>query len=198
VFDKNTLGLLSVAIAAVSYVPYIRATLKRTIRPHAFSWFIWALMGLIGYAAQYVKDAGPGGWVTGFSAIVGFFIAALVFQQGDHDITRSDWVAFGGGIAAIPLWYFTKDPTASVILVTIINTVGLYPTLRKSYKRPHEEMALLFAFSGIKFLISLFALDSYSFVTMITPVTSLFTNAGTIILLLWRRRVLRRRKKAAT
>ncbi|MEA3399221.1 MAG: hypothetical protein U9R00_01765 [Patescibacteria group bacterium] len=72
------------------------------------------------------------------------------------------------------MWYLTSNPLGAIILVTLIDLFGYFPTLRKSYSKPHEETATTFFLNGLKFLISLFALQVY------TPVTWLYPSGLTL------------------
>ena len=85
--SKEALGSAATLLAMVSYVPYIWLTLKGKVKPHAFSWTIWGLLTLIGFAAQWVEGAGPGSWVMGFSGVVCSFIAVLGFIMGEKNVT---------------------------------------------------------------------------------------------------------------
>src|SRR5690349_16901377 len=99
--SKEWLGIISVAITLASLMPYLYYTLKRRIKPHAFSWIIWALLTAIGFAAQYSENAGPGAWATAAACVACTAIAVLSLFYGERQITRSDWAAFFTGLAAI-------------------------------------------------------------------------------------------------
>jgi hypothetical protein len=188
---REVFGYFSLFIAFVSYIPYARMTIKQTIRPHVFSWIIWGTMNAITFFAQISRGAGAGAWATGFSAAGCFFIAFLASLHGEKKITRSDGMVFLSSLAAIPIWYVTKNPLSAVILLTLINVAAFYPTLRKSWINPHEEMISQFLVSDIKHLGSIFAMTSYSTVTMLYPVSALFLNTS-LAAVIFRRRVKRR------
>ena len=187
--SKESLGVISVALTMVGYFPYFRSIIRRQTKPHLFSWIVWAIVTAIAFAGQYSRGAGPGSWAAGVTAFVCIAIAAMSMVLGEKNITRSDWVAFLMAVAAIPLWYFSEDPLAAVILATLIDVIGFYPTVRKSFINPYQENIFTWSINGVRSLISIFAIERYSFVTMIFPVALLFTNGGIALLLVWRRRV---------
>ena len=62
---KDFFGLLGTLIALTAYGLYFRDIFSRNIKPHAFSWLVWAVTAGIGFAAQVVGQAGAGSWVLG-------------------------------------------------------------------------------------------------------------------------------------
>ena len=99
-------------------------------------------------------------------------------------------MAFLTTFLAIPLWVVTSDPLWSVLLVTGIDAVAYYPTFRKSYAKPHEELASKYVLTVIRYLLSLLALEHFTVVTSVYQVVSIFMEIGIVIMLLWRRTVL--------
>lgn len=181
-------GFISAALAVIAYPPYFFSTLKGKTRPHAFSWVLWTLLTWVAFAIQVEGGAGPGAWSTGITGFCTTLIAVVSLKFGEKNITRSDWVAFVAGLCAIPLWIWTKDPTASAILVTIIDLFGFYPTYRKSWHRPHEEMMRTHALSLAKHAVSLPALVVISIPTALYPAALLLANVG-LVGMIWMRRL---------
>ena len=194
--DKNIYGMLAVALTIIGYAPYFISILKRQTKPHMFSWIIWSIVNAIASAGQWSRGGGPGSWSGGLTTLFCILITGFCFSHGEKHVTRSDWWAFIAALLAIPLWYFTDDPLGAMILATLIDIVGCYPTLRKSYWKPYEENVFSWAICGVRSLLALFALEKYDFVTVIFLAAMLVTNGGIAVLLLWRRRTLLRRALA--
>jgi hypothetical protein len=138
---KDVFGLLSLTLFVVSYVPYARSIFVANTKPHAFTWLVWGAVMAIAFVAQLSDKAGAGSWATGLSAAFCLGIGVVALFRGEKHITRGDWVAFVVTLLAIPLWVVTSDPLWSVLLVTGIDAVAYYPTFRKSYAKPDEELA---------------------------------------------------------
>lgn len=168
ILNHETVGWISVVLSVISYIPYLRSMYKGTIKPHAFSWLIWAIMSAIAYFALVVSNAGPGAWIMGITT--GFCILIAVYSMfvGEKDIKKSDWASFMGALLAIPAWYFTHDPLWAIVIVSIITILSYYPTIRKSWKKPYEEQIFMFLLSGIRFTLALFALDTYNLTTVLS------------------------------
>jgi hypothetical protein len=189
---KDVLGLLSAFLAVVSYVPYVRSIFVANTKPRAFTWLVWGTVMAIAFLAQLSERAGAGSWGTGLSAAFCLCIGIIALFRGETQITRGDWIAFLTTALAIPLWVATSDPLWSVLLVTGIDAIAYYPTFRKSYSKPDEELAFKYVLTVVRYLLSLMALEHYSVVTSVYQIVSIFMEAGIVVMLLWRRAALGR------
>jgi hypothetical protein len=189
VTEKEIIGGLAVAIGTVGYGIYIHGVFRLRVRPHMFTWIIWAVVMTIGFAAQYLEDSGPGAWNLGMSALATISIAAASCFYGEKNITRSDWVVFIGALSAIPVWLATHDPLGAVVIISVIDAAAFYPTFRKSWPRPREESLWVYLLSVPQFLLSIVALDRMTITTALYPATIVTLNAALVVMLLWRRRI---------
>jgi hypothetical protein len=188
---SEAFGWISLFVAVVGYGPYVRGMYLGTTRPHAFSWFIWGLLTAIAFFAQKTGGAGPGAWATGLTAIVAFGISAFAIFRGEKQIARSDWGTFLAALSILPIWAMTDDPLLAVWLVTFIDALGFYPTFRKSWHHPHDELVLTYNLSTLKFILALLALQNFSLTTALYPASLVVMNGAFVGMVLWRRRVLR-------
>lgn len=188
---KVILGILATGIAFYAYIPYFIDIFKGKTKPHSFSWLVWALLTGIAFFAQVFDNAGPGAWVTGFTAAVSVVILVLAFFKGEKNITRSDWMSLLGAGVSMLLWWITDSPLLTVILITIIDALGFYPTFRKSYHKPHEETLITYLLSGLKFVFAIIALENYSVITWLYPASLILMNGAFVVMLAIRRKHLR-------
>jgi hypothetical protein len=189
---KEILGVLSILLIVVAYAGYFRSMITKHTKPHMFSWFVWGVVNGIVFVGQFSHGGGAGSWATGMTSLMCIGIAAFAAFKGERNITKGDWAALIASIATILLWLVTKDPLASVILATIINMVGLFPTWRKSYYRPYEENLFTWSVISLRSMISLAALEHYSLVTTFFPLAIMLTNSATAGILILRRHSLRK------
>lgn len=189
---KEFLSGVSIILAIISYIPYIHGMIKGRTLPHAFSWFIWAILTFIAFFAQIDQGGGVGSWLMGVTALITLGISIAAFFIGKRDIKRSDWCCFIVSLAAIPLWIVTKNPVFSVILITAIDAISFYPTFRKGFFKPDEEVVFTYVMSTLKFLIGIFALEAFNLSTVLYPFSLVILNAAFVALLVWRRHVLSR------
>lgn len=188
---KVILGAGAVVLGLAGYVPYFIGIFKGRTKPHVFSWFIWGLLTAIAFAIQLTEKAGPGAWITGVTAVVCFVITALALQRGERTITPSDKITFIAALASIPLWLATKNPFYSVLLITVIDALGFYPTFRKTWHKPWEEALVAHFMSGLKWVLAIAALDQVNFNTAFYPLSLVFMNNAFVFMALWRRHKLK-------
>lgn len=184
---KEILGVIAVLLTFVGYIPYIRDTVKGKTTPYIYTWFIWGLVTAIAFGLQISDKAGPGAFTTLAAAIVCFIIFGFGMRQGKKDITKSDTVFFILSLFALVLWLFAKQPVLSVILVSIIDMLGFIPTIRKSWKKPHEETLISYVTNTFRFCLALFALQRYTLITTLYPATWIVANGLFSVFLILRR-----------
>ncbi len=187
--SQEIFAWFSLVIAVVSYIPYLRSILQGQTKPHVFSWLVWGVLTGIAFLAQKTDGAGPGAWATGFTAIVSGVFVVLGLFKGEKNITRSDWISFVSALAIIPVWYFTSNPLLAIILVTLIDMLGFYPTFRKSWAKPTEELPFTYILSAIKFFVAMCALDHFSWITALYPASLVIMDTAFVVMIAWRKRV---------
>jgi hypothetical protein len=185
---KILLGVLTILIGVVSYSFYFRDLLRGRTKPDAFSWLIWGVLASVIFFAQSAKDGGPGTWATAFTAVVCFLIAATAFFRGKSRLKTIDTLSLIAAAVGVALWYYTNNPLFTVLLSVGIGAVGFVPTFRKAFDRPREETAITYFLNGLKFLIAILALDSFTLVTWLYPAALVFLNMSLAAMLYWKKR----------
>jgi len=188
--SKEILGSISVAIGVIGYAPYLYGLYKQKLKPHVFTWFIWGILMIIAFAAQWTSGGGAGTWITGFSALMCLVIAGIAFFNGEKNITRSDWITFVLGLATVPLWAITNTPLWSMILIILIGCMANWPTARKSWMKPQEESPLSYVFTVLKFVTSAMAMQDFNWITLSYPLALAAMNVGLVVLIMGRRMAL--------
>jgi len=184
---KYLLGIASVVIGLLAFVPYFRDLKRGTTKPHLFTWSIWGLVYVIAFAAQVAEGAGPGAWFLGADALACFGIAIYALFEGRKDITKTDWVCFVAALAGVVLWIGTSDPLWAVLAAVVVEVFAFAPTYRKTFLRPYEETASSYAWAVVVVVLSLLALESYTMTTWLYPLSIVITNS-IFVLLIWVRR----------
>ena len=186
---QTTLGVIAVLIGFAGYAVYFRGIFKGEIKPHAFSWLVWAILTTIGFLAQVEGGGGPGAWVTGFTALMSYVLVFIGIGASSRAlIKRSDWLYFIASLLAIPPWYLTGDPLWSVVIVTVIDTIAFVPTFRKAYEHPETESLFHASCAAVKFLFGIAALGTFSLTTVLYPASLVLANGAFVLMLYFRRR----------
>lgn len=182
---KEVFAVVGVIIAILSYIPYLKDTLSRKTKPHAFTWFVWSLMTVIAFFAQVSEGAGVGSAILGVTAVVSFVIFGIALRYGRTNIAPIDWAFLAAAILALAVWFLTNDPVWSVILITFIDATAFGPTFRKAYIFPHSETLISFMLSGVKHALVLASLEIYTTSTVLYSFYLVLANvafAGMLIL----------------
>ena len=186
---KEILSAIAIALTFAAFVPYIRAILGGTTRPHVFSWVIWGSTTFVVFLAQIEGKAGMGAWPIGVSGSITLFIACLAYvRRADITITKSDWLFFISALSSLPLWYVTSDPLWAVVILTIVDVLGFGPTVRKAYSFPHSESLLFFALFAVRNVLVILALESYSVTTVLFPAVIAVACVSLVAMVRYRRR----------
>jgi hypothetical protein len=188
---KEILSATAIALTFAAFVPYIRAIVSGTTRPHVFSWVIWGATTFVVFLAQLEGKGGVGAWPIGVSGIITIFIAFLAYvKRADITITKTDWLFFVSAMSSLPLWYVTADPLWAVVILTTVDVLGFGPTVRKAYSFPHSESLLFFALFAARNLLVIMALEYYSVTTVLFPAVIAAACFLLIAMLTYRRRAL--------
>jgi hypothetical protein len=185
---KTIIGFITIIIALVSYSFYFKNVIFGNTKPQPFSWFVWSVLSAIAFSAQISKDAGPGAWVTGFTAIVCLIISVLASFKMDWRFKVLDWFCLFAALLALIVWHYASSPNLAVVLVAVAYCLGFVPTFFKGFYKPAEETALTFGLNSIKFGLSIFALNTFSPATWLYPITLFVINGLFAIMLLARRK----------
>jgi predicted ferric reductase len=91
---------------------------------------------------------------------------------------------------AIPAWIITANPLVAVIILTIIEALGFFPTYRKAWRKPHDESILAFSLTILKYVLALGAMQTYTLTTVLFPIALLILSSLLILELIIRKRVI--------
>lgn len=167
---KAAFSAAALILTFAAFIPYYRAILRDEIRPHVFSWLIWAAGTVVVFAAQLSDGGGLGAWPIGVSGLLTGGVAILALSRsGDTSIERMDWVFLILALSALPLWFLTSTALSAVIILTLVDLLGFGPSVRKAYDAPHEENATFFAIGAARNGFVLLALEHFSWTTALFP-----------------------------
>lgn len=191
---KLLLGSITVFLTIIAYIPYIKSIFDGKTKPHSYSWFVWSINTLVVALLQLSHGAGAGAFMTVTVEVMSLFIFVVsLTKYGNRDITRLDALFAFLALTALVLWLFVKQPLASTILILMVDIAAFVPTVRESWKNPYSEILTFYLINVFRFIITLFALESYSILTALYPSMWLLVNALFSLMLVTRRKSLLRR-----
>lgn len=190
--EKSLPAFVAAVLTLIAFVPYGRAILNGSTKPHVFSWVIWGLVTVLAFLAQLAKGGGLGAWVVGLSGVLSVTIAIVAWaKRADVGITRIDWCFLACALLSLPCWFFTRDALWAVVVLTMVDVLGFGPTVGKVWRRPHSESLGFFALFFARNLFVIGALENYSLATVLFPAAIGAVCLVVMTLIVVRRRQLR-------
>ncbi|MFA5025570.1 MAG: hypothetical protein WC503_03635 [Candidatus Shapirobacteria bacterium] len=188
---KQVLGVLTVAMALIGYVPYLRDTFKGKTKPHVISWFLWTLVSFIAFGLQWSKGAGAGSYANFAMGVISLALFIKSLKNGTKNIKPVDFVSFVLAITAIVLWLVVNQPVWSIILVVVIDILSFIPTFIKSWYKPWQETLFTWILSIVRQGCIILSLQTINFVTILFPLYAFIANILFCTLLITRRKVVK-------
>lgn len=163
------IGIISPIVCALGYIPYLISIYRHKTKPHPFSWFLWAILGLV----TLVTYIGVGAKETLPLAILNFvgplfiFFFTIKFWKGNFPIF--DYLCLVFSLIAIVIYIVFHEAAIALTINLVGDLFAALPTIRKTYKDPTSENLstwLLFTFGAA---ISFFAIREFSYGLIILP-----------------------------
>lgn len=188
---KQALGIITILLAFIGYIPYFWDTILGKTKPHIISWLLWTIVSFLAFALQWSKGSGPGAYANFAMGIISLTLFFLSLRNGIINIKKTDIVSFIMAIIAIFLWLIVNQPIWSIILVVLIDFFSFIPTLRKSWNHPRQETLSTWILTVIRQFLILFSIQSINFVTIFFPLYAFICNIFFITELIVRRKIVK-------
>jgi hypothetical protein len=174
-------GYLSGVAILISFLPYIRDIFQDKTKPERISWLIWAILGAISFFSQPVEGANYSLMMTGGQFFGDLFVFLLAIKFGFGGFMKRDKVALIGACASLFLWYVTREAAIALFMVILIDAIGVYLTVVKTYENPETETISTWAFTFVAGLLGCIAVGEFNLVLLAFPFY--ISLAGVTILL---------------
>lgn len=178
--------------ALCGFFPYLYSVFKRKTQPHEFTWLLFLLTQGTATAILWLNGGGRGAMALTIGTVFITVVFFLSLIDGQRDITKSDIACLVLALAAFPLWLVLKQPLAATILLTSIDMLAYVPTFRKAYKHPYSETVLTWSLFFFSDLFSIFALETYTALTLTYLGAITTANVVLVTFLLTRRAALKK------
>lgn len=177
----------AILLAALRYGTYLLTIYQGKTKPHAFTWLLLGSVTCVGTYAQFELNGGASTWALGFVAFTCLFIAVLAFFVGEKEYKKSDWVALIICFLAIPLWKMTGNPMLAVSIIVLIDILSYWPTIRKSFNKPHTEPPISAFISGMRYLLIILAVPDITWGNIVYPLYLMLVDWGFAVYIVIRR-----------
>jgi hypothetical protein len=180
---KESIAIVASILAVVGNVPYLFDIVRKKVRPHPYTWFVWSIVSCIIFFGQLAKGAGINALPTAASEIFTIVIFLFSLQYGFKKIHRIDTLFLVIALSGLIPWMITNDPTTSVIIAVGIDFVVFIPTIRKTWAHPHTETPLLYSMNALRHILMLLSLRAYNTATVLHSIVMITTNTLMTILI---------------
>ena len=188
---KIVVSFIAVALSFIGYGIYVRDILNGKIKPHTFTFLIWAIASSITWGLQVYGGAGVGAWITFAVSAICILIFFLCLKYGEKNITIWDIVFLLLAFVSLFLWLVIKQPVWSVILLVATDLLGFAPTVRRSWNKPYEEGLVTWELTAFRHALSIIALEKFNILTLLYPVTWVIGNTLFSLFIIIRRKQLK-------
>jgi uncharacterized membrane protein YhaH (DUF805 family) len=176
VIPKELIAIVAAILAVIGNVPYLRDVLREKVKPHPYTWLVWSIVSGVTFFGQVVKGAGVGAIPTAASEVFTIIIFLFSIRYGFKNIRQQDTVFLVVALLGLIPWFYTKDPTISVIIVVTIDVIAFIPTLQKTKKNPETENQILFSMNAARHILTLFSLEAYNIATTLHSIVMIIIN----------------------
>jgi hypothetical protein len=181
------LGLLAGGVSIADTIPYVRDTLRGVTRPHRGTWLIWGTLAIVVCWSQEADGASWSLVMAGVQAVLTTLIFVLAIRRGEGGLNPADIVMIvvaAGGVAG---WIVADEPLVATACVVAADLIGAGMMVPKTYRDPHSETLVTFAFASVAGALAAGAVGALDFALLLYPAYYCLVNAG-IALLIWQRR----------
>ncbi|MFH1832535.1 MAG: hypothetical protein ABH816_00010 [Candidatus Levyibacteriota bacterium] len=169
--DPNFVILGSLINLSSAFV-YLFATVRGEVKPNRVTFFLWALVSFIAFAAQVKQGVGIQSLFTLFSGLIplSILIASFVNKKSFWKLGTFDYICGALSLIGLLLWYITKVGNIAIFCSILADAFAYIPTLRKSYYFPETENGLSYFLSATGAAITALTITVWNFQTYAFPI----------------------------
>lgn len=192
--SKILFSVLSIVFSILPAVFYIVSICKKKTKPHAVTWFVWAVIALVIGYLQYVNGGGLGSLTLFTTSLLSFIIFGFALEYHREHVNRMDiWCLFLA-LFGVALFAFVDSKSWSLLILIITDFLGFIPTIRKTWRFPYTESLAAYQLFSLKFVFGTLALTSFEFQNWVYGAYAVICNLMFTAMVLWRRSVRRHKK----
>ncbi|MEI7498157.1 MAG: hypothetical protein WCK11_02640 [Candidatus Falkowbacteria bacterium] len=174
-------GYLSGVAILLSFVPYIRDVFLHKTKPERISWLIWSILGLISFFSQWAKGGEYSLILTGAQVVGDFGVFLLALKFGLGGFFFRDKLAIVGMATGLLLWFFTKEPLFALFIAILIDAIGVWLTVMKTFEQPETETTSAWWLTLLGGFFGLLAVDPSNRVLFVFPIYICFASTSILL-----------------
>jgi hypothetical protein len=183
--SKTVLSIVGPLISVAGFIPYLRDTMKGTVKPRIASWSNWTLITGIATVAAITEGAWASAALTGATTLLELLVLVFAFKKSDKSYNKVDGASQIFSLVGVAAWLLTDSAVFAIVFTLFADFFGAVPTLYHAWRKPNEEMATPFLISSFGDVLVIFAVKDYNFVNTAFPayMTVMGIAIGTVVIL---------------
>ena len=176
--------------------PYVRDTVRRSIRPHRGTWLIWTVLAVVVSLSQ---RADGGSWSVAMAvaqAATNGLVLALAIRFGTGGVSALDATLIALAGAGVAGWLLARDPLLATACVVAADLIAAAVMVPKTWRDPGSETLSTFAWASLAGALSAAAVGALERSLLLYPVNYCLVNGGLALLIGVRRGAARRQREA--
>ncbi|HRQ87059.1 MAG TPA: hypothetical protein PLY16_03025 [Candidatus Saccharibacteria bacterium] len=186
--SKEIIGLIAVALVFIAYVPYIRDIIRRKVKPHPVSWLALVVTSSSIFFLQTSSGSGSGAYATATVTVFALCVFLLSLKYSKIKLQLFDVLCLIASLIGVAVWLFIDRPVLSIIVLLTAELIGFAPTIVKGWKKPYDDSITLWGTNAIRHMTGFFAIQNYTFITMLNPIVWITVSLSFSTMLLIKRR----------
>lgn len=187
-------GVSSAVLNTAGLVPYIRDIFLGKTKPERATWWIWLVLNVIAFSAQVAAGSTWSLFMTGAQTVAVGFIAFLSLNHGYGKFKKKDIVSLIIALFGVLLWKFTEQPVAALLLVILVDMLGYYLLIIKTWEAPQTETLIAWVLASIAGFCGVLSVWSLNIPRLIYPIYILIGDVLIVSVIVYRRKVIESKK----
>lgn len=167
---ETLLTAIGSVIVAVSFLPYLRDTVKGKVKPRIASWATWSLISVIATIAALSKDAYASAALTGSGSVVEILVLFFALKSGDKTYELIDGICQTIAIFGVAAWLLTSNPVWAILFNILADIFAAIPTFYHAWIAPYEEAWKPFIYWSFGSFLTIFGIHEFNFINAGFPI----------------------------
>ena len=178
--NRESIGLISGIIVAVSIIPYAIRTYQGKIHPNPTSWTLWTIIGLALLLTYRSSGAEANVWpaVFGFVNVLLITILLIKNREAWKKWETFEKACFAFGLVSLAMWLYTHDNEGLVqyalYIAILADTCAAIPTLTFVWRFPEKDRPFAWGLFALGYGLSIFAISEHTVANYALPLWVLF------------------------
>lgn len=148
---RKIAAIIAAVVSFVAHPLYVWAMVRKETKPHLFTWVV---SSFIAGSSIFLFNKAEGGdpiyMLVGDFIGLSFIAILSIFMGNGKEKDSWDWSCLIGALIGVGIYVFYRNAFIAFAAVLFAESLGLIPTIRKTYDCPEQEdfLAWTFTFTG--------------------------------------------------